>query len=121
MMKQFTKCILLVDDDENIRSIIKKVLQQQGYEILEAVNGVDAIRIYEQDYSRVNLVITDIQMPEMDGWEFIDYLNIKGCKSPVLVITAQVVDEEPVSPNVHILLKPHRTSALLSKVKQLLL
>ncbi len=112
--------ILLVEDDENIRSIIKKVLQQKGFHVLDAENGVKALGQFESQSNKIDLVITDIQMPEMNGLELIECLNKKGYDSPVLVITAQDHFEQSLESNVHLLTKPHRTSDLLDKIGILL-
>ncbi len=61
--------ILLVDDDNQIRQMLKMTLEREGYEVLEAENGAIAVRLYKSD--PCDLVITDIVMPEKEGIETI--------------------------------------------------
>ncbi len=61
--------ILVVDDESAIRALIARVLAMQGYEVLEAANGLEALQVYGSYRSKIALVITDVQMPVMDGLE----------------------------------------------------
>lgn len=59
--------LLIVDDDLSIRELMKLYLKNEGFDILEAQNGSEALSLIETQ--QVVLVILDIMMPEMDGWE----------------------------------------------------
>jgi len=61
--------ILVVDDDSLIRDLLKQVLETQGYEVVQAANGLDAMVVYESE--EVDLVITDMVMPHKNGIELI--------------------------------------------------
>lgn len=63
------KCILVVDDDLSIRELAGDILTHFGYEILFAVDGLDAISVFEKYSSKINLVLLDIMMPKMNGQE----------------------------------------------------
>lgn len=78
--------ILIVDDEEKIRHILGIMLSMKGYNITEAGNGLEALRLLEADV--FDVVISDIRMPEMDGLELLE--KIKGMEHPVpvIVITA---------------------------------
>lgn len=78
--------ILVVDDDPHIRELVSLFLQKEGYRVLEAEDGVDALRIMEQD--RADLVILDIMMPNMDGWELCRELR-ELYDLPLLMLTAK--------------------------------
>jgi CheY-like chemotaxis protein len=65
-----TKKILIVDDEDYIRSLLIEVLSDAGYEVLAAAEGKEALGILEQH--QVDLIITDIIMPDMEGIEFIN-------------------------------------------------
>jgi len=67
--------ILLVDDDDPFRKMLRKTLIKMGYEVVEARNGDEAVKLYEQE--TVDLVMTDIIMPEKEGLETIDALKSK--------------------------------------------
>jgi two-component system cell cycle sensor histidine kinase/response regulator CckA len=64
--------ILVVDDTEEVRRMIRHILVQHGYNVLEAANGVEALRLYG---SNIHLVLTDVVMPEMNGRELADHLR----------------------------------------------
>jgi len=78
--------ILVVDDEENARIALSKILTREGYEVASACNGYEAL-----DYLRgreVELIITDINMPEMNGLTFLRELNRSHPASTVIMITA---------------------------------
>jgi DNA-binding response OmpR family regulator len=78
--------ILIVDDDQNIRRLVRMFIEPAGFQVLEAGDGVEALKLMEQ--CRVDLVILDVMMPNMDGWRLCE--NIRGFyKMPVLMITAK--------------------------------
>ena len=69
--------ILVVEDSEFFRSHFKSVLNDAGWDILEAEDGVDGIRVFEENASDISLVLTDIEMPNMDGVEMTRQLRLK--------------------------------------------
>lgn len=76
--------VLIVEDDDSIREIVHRVLEDEGYTIQLAENGV---RGMEQFYLTLpDLIVMDVKMPEMDGWEMLQRLReISGC--PVIMLT----------------------------------
>lgn len=76
--------ILIVEDDDSIREIVQRVLEDEGYAIQIAENGVRGL---EQFYLTLpDLIVLDVKMPEMDGWEMLERLReISGC--PVIMLT----------------------------------
>ena len=78
--------ILVVDDEEKIRELIKKYAEFEGYEITEAENGMEAIRIcIERDF---DLIIMDVMMPELDGFSAVRAIREKK-DIPVLMLSAR--------------------------------
>jgi two-component system, chemotaxis family, chemotaxis protein CheY len=63
-----TERILVVDDDESIRQIVRICLSDEGYDVFEASNGLAALALLPQ--CRPDLILLDLRMPVMDGWEF---------------------------------------------------
>lgn len=59
--------VLLVEDEDGVRSFAMRALQRQGYEVLEAASGVEALEVMEENEGRVDIVVSDVVMPEMDG------------------------------------------------------
>ncbi len=80
------KRILVVDDEENTRIGLTKLLSQEGYEVESAANGNDALDLLGQH--KVNLVISDINMPDMNGLVFLRELSRKFPSTSVIMITA---------------------------------
>jgi len=64
-MKDSSKKILTVDDSPTVREILRTTLQNAGFEVLQAINGQDALKMLETE--KVNMLITDLNMPKLDG------------------------------------------------------
>ena len=60
--------VLVVDDESRMRKLIKDFLAQKGYSILEARDGEEALQVYEENKSHINLILLDVMMPKLDGW-----------------------------------------------------
>jgi CheY-like chemotaxis protein len=78
--------ILLVEDEHIVRLVVAKKLEGDGYEVTEAGNGVEALDAYERD-GPFDLLVTDIEMPVMDGIRLIDELRKIDVFIPVLVMS----------------------------------
>ena len=79
--------ILVVEDDENARKLMMTVLEQNGYSAIPAHDGVDALEV--MDRTHVDLVLLDVMMPRMDGYEFARTLREAGSELPILMVTAR--------------------------------
>ena len=79
--------ILVVEDDRGTRRLMEDVLLDAGYEPITASNGLDALDILERKH--VDLMILDVMMPEMDGFELLTQLRSSGYDFPVLIVTAK--------------------------------
>lgn len=79
--------ILVVEDDKELRELFCTVLSENGYEPVAAANGEDALQIMEHSY--IDLIISDIMMPKMDGLELIKILREANYTLPILIITAK--------------------------------
>jgi DNA-binding NtrC family response regulator len=83
---QKIKKILVVDDEENARIGLSKLLSQEGYDVDSVANGYEALEFLRR--KKVNLVISDINMPEMNGLAFLRELNRSYPSTHVIMITA---------------------------------
>ncbi len=79
--------IMVVEDDANQRKLISTVLEQYGYNVVQACDGVDALE--QMDKKHIDLIVLDIMMPRMDGFELTDTLRQTGCNLPILMVTAK--------------------------------
>ncbi|MCL6515191.1 MAG: response regulator transcription factor [Alicyclobacillus sp.] len=77
--------VLVVDDEQHIRELIRLTLVREGYDVIEAKDGHGAVEILEQQV--VHLIVIDIMMPKMDGWELCAYVR-EHWDIPVLMLTA---------------------------------
>lgn len=79
--------ILVVEDDKNLKKLMTTCLKKNNYETFEANNGEEALNVLEKNY--IDLVITDIMMPKMDGYELIKTLRQSKYNIPILLVTAK--------------------------------
>jgi len=85
------KTILLVEDEDPLRKVLAEVLQHEGYAILQAANGQEALQVAFQ--TPVDLVITDLMMPKMNGWRLLAALRERGLDAPAIIITGYMSQE----------------------------
>lgn len=84
--------ILVVDDDRNTRRLLQAVLEAERYTVFTAENGEDALRVMDQEH--IDLVVLDIMMPKMDGYEFTKTLRENQSTLPILMVTAKQLPED---------------------------
>lgn len=79
--------ILVVEDNANTRKLMEAVLTQNNYEPVLACDGIEALEILDKKH--IDLIVLDIMMPRMDGYEFTETLRASGCELPILMVTAK--------------------------------
>ena len=84
--------ILVVEDDKNARRLMSAVLSRYGYEPICAADGVEALEIL--DHKHIDLVVLDVMMPRMDGYEFTNALRTSGNNLPILMVTARETQDD---------------------------
>lgn len=84
--------ILIVEDNARVRDIIMKILRHTGYRVLPAANGHEAIRSLE--LPEIDLIITDLYMPQMDGMELLMQLRKQALTTPIIVISGAQPDHD---------------------------
>ena len=84
--------ILVVEDDNNTATLLNCILSRAGYKVLTAENGKRALELMEQNYT--DLIILDVMMPEMNGFEFTKCLRTCGNSTPILMLTAKHLPED---------------------------
>ncbi|WP_391208473.1 response regulator transcription factor [Psychrobacillus sp. L4] len=114
--------LLIVDDEEHIRELVKVFLQNEGLDILEAVDGVDALS--KLDSEKIDMVIMDIMMPNMDGWELCREIRKFYNDLPILMLTAKGETAQKVKGfnlgTDDYLVKPFEPAELIVRVKSIL-
>lgn len=117
--------ILVVDDESSVRGYIRKILGMRGFEVLEAADGVDALQQVQDSGAVIDLLLTDIRMPRMDGIELARSLTALYSRTPVLYISGYPFDvDEERSRHPHkacgFLAKPFTPKVLVEAVNQCL-
>lgn len=116
-----TKRILLAEDEENLRDIIRMNLEMEGYEVDEAETGLKALKLAKN--SRYNIIILDVMMPEMDGFTVCQNIRLEDTHTPVLFLTAKDSSQDKVeglkTGADDYLTKPFNLEELLLRVKVL--
>jgi two-component system, chemotaxis family, chemotaxis protein CheY len=113
--------ILIVDDDESIRQIVRICLTDEGYEVSEAPNGQVALSVLHE--FTPSLILLDLRMPVMDGWEFARrYEKMPGPRAPIVAFVAALNAEQDCADldAAGILAKPFDLDDLLRAVRNLL-
>jgi two-component system cell cycle sensor histidine kinase/response regulator CckA len=117
-----TETVLVVEDEDAVRELLRKVLDEHGYTVLEARDGRDALLLAERYQQPIHLVVTDVVMPEMGGRELVAALTPLYPDVSVLYISGYTNDEvlrRGVS-DVELIHKPFSPGDLLRKVRELL-
>jgi CheY-like chemotaxis protein len=119
-----TETILLVEDEDAVRSMVRVALQRAGYVLLEASRGTEALRVASEHAGAIHLVMTDVVMPEMSGRELVERLAPRRPDIKVLYLSGYtddaVVRHGVLRADVAFLQKPFTMSALTNKVREVL-
>ena len=113
--------VLVVEDEGPLRSAIRRLLQTEGYTVLEAHNGANALELLTgSEAAGVQLVLTDLRMPVMDGRQLAAAIARVRPSLPIIFMsgfTAQLLDMRLVSPHLAFLAKPFRNDELLATIR----
>lgn len=85
--------VLVVDDESRMRKLIKDFLMQKGFGILEAGNGEEALKIFEENQNKINLILLDVMMPKLDGWSVLRQIR-QTSKVPIIMLTARGEEQD---------------------------
>jgi CheY-like chemotaxis protein len=115
--------IMFVDDEPEVRSIARITLEQLGYQLIEAEDGVQALALFNKHKSEINLVITDVLMPNLDGLGLVSRLTKIKPELPILLLSGHVLEEDlwaPGNAQLRYLMKPYRLTDLQDAVVDLI-
>jgi two-component system, OmpR family, alkaline phosphatase synthesis response regulator PhoP len=79
--------ILLVEDEENIRDVVKLNLEIEGYEVVEADNGRDAVTFFNEQH--FDLIVLDVMLPELNGFDVCEQIRLNNTSVPIIFLTAK--------------------------------
>jgi CheY-like chemotaxis protein len=116
--------ILLAEDEDDVRALTREVLERQGYRVLEASDGLQALQRYEAEGDRIDLVLSDVVMPRMSGRELVDRVRAIRPDTRVLYMSGYTEDaivRHGVRDASTVLLgKPFAPADLLAKIREVL-
>ena len=113
--------ILLAEDDDHIRFLMQRTLEQHGYRVLTAGDGAAALQLARDTAEPIHLLVTDVIMPNMDGLQLAEEMADIRPQTPILFISGYVESHlVEASRKATVLRKPFTAEALLSKVRELL-
>lgn len=119
-----SETVLVVDDEEMVRRLAARILLGEGYRVLEADGGEDAVRLLQRTASRINGVLTDVAMPGLNGRQLGE--TILRCWPDIRVLymsgfpARRIVDEGALDPASPFIQKPFTSEQLTRRVRQLL-
>jgi len=121
---QGNETILVVEDDGSVRKIVVDLLRVQGYKVLEATGGKEALIIFEKEKNPIHLILTDIVMPQMNGPQVIERLRQVRKDFKVLYMTGYtdeaIVQHGVVDKTINLIHKPFTIQKLARKVREIL-
>lgn len=91
------KCVLIAEDEDSIRDFVVINLKRSGYEVFEASNGEEAIKLFDEHSSEIDIAILDIMMPVIDGLEVCKYLRNKSKRLGIIMLTARTQEMDKVT------------------------
>ena len=119
-----SETVLIVEDDDFFRKFVRAILKQNGYRVLDAENGKDALKISKKHEGLIELMITDVVMPEMGGEEAAEQLQSWYPRMKVIYMSGYTdttfMNQGFLSPGFNFLQKPFSSEDLMSKVREVL-
>ncbi len=119
-----TETILVAEDDARVRSLTVRILRGAGYRVLEATNGRHALDLAAAHRGTIELVVTDVMMPEMGGRQLVDALRERAIVARALFVSGytenSIVHQGVLEDDIEFLPKPFGPTTLLERVRVLL-
>jgi CheY-like chemotaxis protein len=117
--------VLLVEDDESLRTLAREILTVQGYAVLEAASPRDALRTHQTHPAPIDLLLTDVVMPEMNGRQLADHLKVARPEMKVLFMSGYTGEALRAGGGVaeftgQLLQKPFTPDGLTRRVREVL-
>jgi CheY-like chemotaxis protein len=117
LSKNTKKTVLVVDDDQAICTLAKWILTTGGYQVLSAGNANDALSIARDTRQDLHLLVTDYNMPEMNGIDLVAQLRLLRPGTPAVIMTGDPAATDPVQRHAFLLCKPFNVKTLLYTVE----
>lgn len=85
--------VLVVDDESRMRKLIRDFLAQKGYSILEAQDGEEALKVFEENKNKIGIILLDVMMPKLDGWSVLRQIR-QISNVPIIMLTARGEEQD---------------------------
>jgi two-component system, cell cycle sensor histidine kinase and response regulator CckA len=119
-----SETLLLVEDEATVRSSVRRLLEWHGYRVIEAGNGREALRVYEDNPEAIDLVLTDLVMPAMGGYELVERLRAGNPALRVVFMSGYtertIADDSTMPPGTGFVEKPFTVDTLMRRVREVL-
>jgi two-component system, cell cycle sensor histidine kinase and response regulator CckA len=119
-----SETILIVEDEDALRNLARRILELQGYKILDAENGIEALKVSEEYEGQIHLMLTDVVMPKMGGRELKERLHPVRPEMKVVYMSGYpdeaIVHHGVLKPGIEFLHKPLRSESFKRKIREVL-
>ncbi len=119
-----SETLLLVEDEDTVRASVRRLLEWHGYRVIEAGNGSEALRIYQDNPEAIDLVLTDLAMPEMGGQELVAQLRVQNPALRVVFMSGYaettIANHGAMPPGTGFVEKPFTVDALMHQLREVL-
>jgi CheY-like chemotaxis protein len=119
-----SETVLVVEDEPSVRTLAAHILRDQGYRVLEAGEGEEALRVAQEHLAEIHLLLTDVVMPRMGGKELADRLKTLRPRVKVLFVSGfpddAIAQHGILAPSIAFLQKPFSPATLAQKVREVL-
>jgi CheY-like chemotaxis protein len=119
-----TETILLVEDEEIVRNLTRQILEDCGYSVIEARNGLEALELCSNGDCEIDLLVTDVVMPQMGGHELVEKLKRKKSNLRVLITSGytddEVVRRDVIESGTNFIQKPFMPKDLANKIREII-
>ena len=116
--------ILVIDDEEMIRSLVEKILEKNSHTVLIAETGIEAISLFSDQSDTIELVIIDMQLDDLNGFEILTEFRKISAEIPAIISSGQILDKanipENINKNIYFLPKPYKSTQLTEIVNSIL-
>jgi two-component system cell cycle sensor histidine kinase/response regulator CckA len=116
--------ILLVEDDDAVRVVVRRVLEKHGYDVIEAANGVEALEVFASNLEPVHLVLSDVVMPRMSGRILLDRLMELPNRPRILMMSgysdSEIERHGAFPQETPMIEKPFSIAAITTRIREIL-
>jgi two-component system cell cycle sensor histidine kinase/response regulator CckA len=112
--------ILVVEDEPAVRQLVAAALERAGYRVFEARDGEAALSLFNENEAAIDLIVTDLRMPQMDGAELVRLLRARAPTLKVICVSGYPGTGSDLTVTGHYLAKPFSKADLLNKVREVL-